>query len=312
MPPAVFRLSGQPSAGELAMLERLVVESHWNQTTDDWQVFVNLGEVHVIRDADGMIVASGAVLPMGRSVSAGQGTQQAADISWISMILVTPARRGGGYGRAVFDACLRSIQSAGRIPMLDATPAGEALYQRFGFQPLWRLTRWRRPARDGDGARGGDRDDRREDAPTRADGPHRPDDAHPDSLPPLLAADRLASGFERNALLTALAGRSSSRALAHGEACALLRAGRTASQIGPLLAADEQAAAALLADLVANETTALLIDVPDGRPLIQEALQADGFQEERRFARMVLRGPDQMPPDDRPELIHAIAGPEFA
>ena len=31
--------------------------------------------------------------------------------------------------------------------MLDATPAGEALYRSFGFQVLWRLTRWRREAR---------------------------------------------------------------------------------------------------------------------------------------------------------------------
>ncbi len=44
------------------------------------------------------------------------------------MILVLPEMRGAGLGRAMFKRCLQAVQDAGRAAMLDATPAGEALY----------------------------------------------------------------------------------------------------------------------------------------------------------------------------------------
>ena len=103
----------------LAMLNDLVVQSGWNQTGDDWGVFARHGSIGVVRDADDRIVASGAVLPMGAALQGGS-------VAWISMILVAPAERGRGLGRAVFDHCLRSAQAG--WPRTDAgcDPAGRA------------------------------------------------------------------------------------------------------------------------------------------------------------------------------------------
>ncbi|RYF80933.1 MAG: N-acetyltransferase, partial [Comamonadaceae bacterium] len=126
---------GALDAATLAMLDALVVQSHWNQTAADWQLFAREGRIHAVRDAQGRIVASGAVLPMGERDA------------WISMILVDPACRGRGLGRTVFKACLHDIEARGRSAWLDATPAGEALYEQHGFMPLWRLARWQRDAR---------------------------------------------------------------------------------------------------------------------------------------------------------------------
>src|SRR5690606_18270697 len=93
-----------------AMLDELVEQSHWNQTAQDWAIFSRLGSVHVVRDEHKRIIASGAVLPLGDNAA------------WISLILVTPPRRGQGLGRAVFEHCLKEVQASGRTAMLDATP----------------------------------------------------------------------------------------------------------------------------------------------------------------------------------------------
>ena len=130
---------GALDAAALAMLGELVLQSQWNQTAQDWTLFAREGRIHVVRDAQGRIIASGAVLPMGQ-----------AD-AWISMVLVDPACRGRGLGRAVFEACLQDVESEGRAAWLDATPAGETLYVQYGFEPLWRLARWQREARPASG-----------------------------------------------------------------------------------------------------------------------------------------------------------------
>lgn len=278
---AVLRLEAASGAA-LAELQQLVVDSHWNQLPADWTLFLSLGAVYATHD-NGRIVASGAVLPMGPSAGA------AAGVSWISMILVTPAMRGRGLGRAVFARCLEHVRAEGRIPVLDATPQGEALYAQFGFEANWRFTRWRRQATDSMAA------------PLPADVP----------LGTLAQMDLRALGFERGALLAALAGREGGRCVGRGGACALLRPGRTAVQIGPLNAADEREGAQLLQAVSAARQEMLIIDVPHGRTHMEAALQTCGFVPERPFARMAYAGGLQLPSADT-AIVQAVAGPEYA
>jgi GNAT superfamily N-acetyltransferase len=268
----------------LADLEGLVADSHWNQTADDWALFHQAGTIHVVRK-QGRIIASGAVLPMG---APGRGE---TGVSWISMILVTPDERARGLGRAVFARCLRDVQESGRIPMLDATPAGEALYRQFGFEPLWRLTRWRREPRA---------------ATAAALGTSAP------QLETLVALDRQVLGFERPHLLAHFLARAGTRCLRQADALALVREGRNAHQIGPVLAAQEAAAASALTRAAASLPGPLSIDVPDERPRMRAALLAAGFQPQRGFARMARIAPGQVLPAGQTALLHAIAGPEFA
>ncbi len=128
----------RPAPAELEMLGRLVRESHWNQLQPDWELFLSQGRVIVVRDTHSgddasslptNIVASGAVLPM-------DAAERAPQVAWISMILALPEIRGRGLGKQVFQACLSHAQTAGYLPMLDATPQGEPLYRQFGFDVL--------------------------------------------------------------------------------------------------------------------------------------------------------------------------------
>ena len=262
-------------AQTLDMLGALVAQSGWNQTADDWALFASLGDVHAARDAGRRIVASGAVLPMGRTGA------------WISMILVDPALRGQGLGRAVFEHCLRQVQALDRVALLDATPAGEPLYTRYGFVPLWRLTRWQRGA-----------DAAAHPAPRPEPGP----------LDLLAALDAEALGLARPAVLEHLARRADARVVRHAQGFAVVRAGRVARHVGPLIATHEAAAAVLLADIARSEPGPLFIDVPDDRPLLREQLAAAGFAPQRTFARMAL---GDAVPQGQTAFIHAIAGPEY-
>lgn len=264
------------TAGSTAMLQALVAASGWNQLESDWELFSQQGTIHTVRDAQGQIVASGAVLPLDPGAA------------WISMILVAPRQRGQGLGKRVFEQCLRTVQAAGRVAMLDATPAGEKLYTRFGFEPLWRLARWQRPAKN-------------EPAPQRTAQPHTDVDA-------LAALDELALGLRRERMLAQIATRAGSRIVRHAQAFCFVRDGRLAQHIGPLLAQDEAHAASLLAQVAAATPRALFIDVPDDRAQMQRQLQASGFERVRPFTRMALGRPL---PGSQYAFIHAIAGPEY-
>lgn len=273
-----------PDEGTQAMLGRLVAASHWNQTADDWRLFVQQGRVVAVRSPAGDIVASGAVLPMDTPV-------QGPHVAWISMILVLPEVRGQGLGRLVFERCLADARTAGWMPMLDATPQGEPLYRKFGFAALWRLTRWRRDAAVSAGP-----------ATARAE-------AEADAL---VNRDAAALGFRRAAVLRDLLARKGSRVLESPGGAVLLRAGRAAHHVGPLLADDTLQAAALLTDAVAALGGPVLIDVPDDRPAFAAHLQHLGFAPQRSFARMVLAPAGTQVPHGQVEHLYAVAGPEFA
>lgn len=275
----------------LAMLDQLVEFSGWNQTAQDWAVFFNCGTIYVARDGQGRIVASGAVLPMGESRPGYLAGLTGRGVAWISMILVTPSWRGRGLGGQMFHQCLSDIREQGRIAMLDATPAGERLYERFGFTVLWRLTRWRRETRPA----------------TRPELP-----AVTTDIDALSELDQEALGFPRTSLLRELLGRPDSRYVRHALALAIVRAGRVAHHIGPLLATNEAAAVALLEDAAARFSGPLVMDVPDERPVLRHALAEAGFTPQRGFARMALATTDQRVPQGQTHFIHAVAGPEFA
>ncbi len=281
----------RPSQADLVMLNRLVEQSGWNQTAHDWQVFETLGSIHVIRDAQNTIVSSGAVLPLDTTAA------------WISMILVTPSRRGHGLGRAIFQRCLDEVQKTGRVALLDATPAGEALYSQYGFTSQWHLRRWHRSARTPTAAAPDPGSMSAQDPAGSA----LPEDNR-QAIATLAALDAKALGITRDTFIDKLAARPGSRLVRRADAMAIVRDGRFARHVGPLVSSSEAAAAALLYDICESESAELLIDVPESRQELHIQLEAMGFAPQRGFARMSLGEPA---PVGLTAFIHAIAGPEY-
>ena len=251
----------------------LSTEAGWNQNEADWRFFLNKGIVFGLRDGD-RLVATAALLP------------HSANNAWISMVLVTPSWRRRGIATKLVDACLNVAAKRGLTTWLDATPAGAAVYGPLGFTPALQLRRLRLQKPQGSTAT-------------------RPLSAG--NFDALAARDGSAMGFDRSTLLSEFSARPGSRIVSDDRTMALVRNGRTARHIGPLLADRPDQALALVDAIVGSETGPWLIDAVHSQEEFLSGLVQSGWNIERPFQRMRF-GPAPVPPA---QLPFAVAGPEF-
>jgi GNAT superfamily N-acetyltransferase len=258
----------------------LSAEAGWNQTADDWSLFLRHGTVIGVPDVEGQPVATGAVLPYPEH------------FAWISMVLVTAPRRRQRLGTRILEACCEDVGRRGLVAVLDATPAGERVYRPLGFEPMLPLTRWQGEGAGRPAPRAGIRV------------------MNAGDLPAVAALDAAVFGAHRAFLLQSLLTRAPQLAFvtADGTGFALARPGRIATQIGPIVAADESAAAALLDTVLDAVMGPVLLDVLDRWTLLRRHLEARGFTIQRPYLRMGLcRGA----PFGDPARTFVITGPEF-
>lgn len=249
----------------------------WNQTADDWQLFAVHGHALGWRTAHSELIASAAALPMGPG------------IGWLSMVLVAPAWRRQGLARTLTAGCVQHLCDHGITPVLDATPAGEAVYTRLGFRRGFEFARWEGALRE----------------------PSSPVTGTSQDIDTIARLDADATGLQRGFLLKHLLQRRASLAWLQDDAFVIAREGRRATQVGPLIAAGVQQAIALLQTAFAQLRGRIVIDVPARWTALNEWLMRQGFGIQRSFTRMALAAPlpdGVAAPGDR---LFAIAGPEF-
>ena len=289
--------SNQDSSSESPLLEHelpdaeaLVRGASWNQTAADWRTFIALGTVYALRDQTGRVIATAATLPFG------------GRFAWISMVLVAREHQRRGLATRLMRRCIDDLQTAGLVPVLDATPAGREVYRALGFVDTWSFQRYSR--------------DRLVAAPPS--NTTAPDDLIIRAITDaawqgICAFDAGVFGADRSALLARLRGRAPQLERfveRDGKIVGVLlgRDGRIATQIGPLVAADERVALALLAHAVDESTGPVFIDVPDAKTDMLAFLAAHGFESQRPLTRMVL---GRSAPFDDSKGTFAVAGPEF-
>jgi GNAT superfamily N-acetyltransferase len=270
---------------DLADAEALVREAGWNQIAADWRIFLELGTTYAVRDA-GRVIATAATLPYG-------------GFAWVSMVLVAGAHRRRGLGTRLLRRAIDDLTAAGVVPVLDATPAGRALYLTLGFEDAWslhRLTcaRWQRT-----------------DEPPPGGTTIQPiSDA---VWPKLCAYDAAAFGADRSGVLTRLRGRLPPAELVAERdgrvvGFALGRDGRTHVEVGPLVAEDNATARALLSRALDALDAPIYIDLADAKADIRSWLEAHGFAPQRPYTRMLLGRREAF---DDPHRTYALAGPEL-
>jgi GNAT superfamily N-acetyltransferase len=267
---AVVRLDASDAPAGLV----LSTEAHWNQNEADWRFFLTQGIVFGVRDKNGLLIASAALLPY------------ASNQAWISMVLVTANWRRRGLATRLVDACLDAATKLGLTSWLDATPAGASVYGPLGFVPDLQLRRLRREPAE----------------PTRIAAELAPCDPAE-----FVSRDTEAMGFDRSTLLNELAGRAGSRLLSNGEATALVRDGRATRHIGPLFADNAESALALVDQIVRDEARPVLIDAIASRREFLDGLTASGWTIERPFQRMRFGRATTSPKNS----AFAVAGPEY-
>jgi len=270
--PAIESLGTDDVAGGLALSDA----AGWNQTGDDWRLFLGHGHVVGCRDGEGSLVATAAALPYD------------ARTGWVSMVLVDAAWRHRGLATALLQACIESLLETGRAAVLDATPAGAPVYRRLGFVAGFAFDRWQG---EGEGTAS-------EVRAVRLDSEA------------IAVIDADAGAVERGFLIGDFLARADSQLLrsADGGGFALARAGRRATQVGPLVAGSDAEALALLGATLAAVAGPVFIDVPGRCASFGAALQQRGFTRQRAFTRMALGGAHLLAARDR---VFALAGPEF-
>jgi GNAT superfamily N-acetyltransferase len=271
---------------------RLSDGARWNQTARDWAFFVDHGETIGVRDDAGELVASAAALPYDGGVG------------WVSMVLVDPCHRHRGIATRLLGASVEALRGAGRVPVLDATPAGAAVYRRCGFAPGFVFERWEGDTDCADGRAGSAN---REGDSDIAGVVEVADERAVDAL---LALDRSVWSIGRAPLLRDFLARPGTHAWLAADASgfAVVRVGRRAHQLGPIVASDAASAFALANAALASVRGPVFIDMPVHAQALADALAQRGFARQRPFVRMALGDAPALAASAR---VFAVAGPEF-
>jgi GNAT superfamily N-acetyltransferase len=269
------------TAADMELGLRLSGQARWNQTEADWRRFLDLGgEGCFVAEMDGTAV--------------GTTTTCIFDsVAWIAMVLVDVEKRRQGVGSALLRHALSFLDDRGVATVrLDATAAGQRVYEKLGFKPEYPLTRY-----EGVVSRTGSRCHTIEATATM--------------VPKLIELDRHMTGTNRARLLARLFEDTPEavrvlKAATKLEGFIATRPGANATQIGPCIAS-AQAGPILLADALSRCTgQGVFVDVPCDHVRAVTTLEASGLKAQRHFMRMV-RG---KPVCDHVEGLWASAGPE--
>ncbi len=103
--------------------------SGWNQVERDWRRFLETQPGGaLVAERDSRVIGTVATMRYGRR------------FAWVAMVLVDPAERSRGVGRALLTRGLSLLDDVETV-RLDATPAGEPLYKTLGFVEEARFSR---------------------------------------------------------------------------------------------------------------------------------------------------------------------------
>lgn len=259
----------------------------WNQTREDWDLFLKLSPrgCAVAVDDEGQVRGTVATV------------RYQKHFSWIGMVLVDAAVQRRGIGIQLLREALHILRDEDTVK-LDATPAGRKIYVQLDFLDEYPLTRMER--------QGDARSAQREVTDARL--------ITEEDMPRLFAFDQMAFGADRAAVLKSLHRRAPQLAwfCKDAEEITGFCMGRSGGQflhIGPIVANSLDAARRLC--------SAALQQMPD-RPVIIDALAGNrewtawlediGFREQRSLMRM-YRGLNASP--GVVDKQFAILGPEF-
>jgi GNAT superfamily N-acetyltransferase len=255
-------------ADELPAILDWAAAEGWNPGHDDAAAFF-------AADPDGFFVADAGDGP----VAAISVVNHDPAMAFLGLYIVDPDRRGQGIGKRLWDHALG--HAGGRCVGLDGVPAQQDNYALSGF------------VRAGETA--------------RFEGALDPV-PHPDirpvaaaDLPALLTMDAAAQGYGRTAFLTAwLTDTATRRTLVRGPGIrgfVTLRACRTGTKIGPLLATTLDDARDLLhAASAAAGPGPLVVEVPDSQPALTDICRGAGMSCSFTTARMYRGTPPRTGP----------------
>jgi GNAT superfamily N-acetyltransferase len=266
---------------DLPLGRKLTGQAGWNQIDADWRRFMAM-------QPGGCFVAEQDGVPVGTTVTCIFGP-----VAWIAMVLVEVGARRKGVATSLLKHALEFLGAEGaKTVRLDATAAGQPVYERLGFVAEYPLTRY-------EGIAG----------PMEA----QPGitTAAPSLFPQIVALDCRATGAHREKMLLPLFEESplAVQVLSEGshvEGYVTTRLGANATQIGPCIAGPDAGPLLLRHALSHCAARPVFIDIPRDNARSREVAETAGLRIQRHFMRM-RRGDAIV---DDPQALWAGSGPE--
>lgn len=247
-------------------------QAGWNQRAADWERTLRL-------QPDGGFVAEWSGRPAGTVMVC-----LFDEVAWISMMLVEASLRGRGIGRGLMEQALAFAEAHGaRSIRLDATPLGEPLYRRLGFEADFALARWGGRPRGGDGSA-----------------------LVPRTLTEVAAWDRAITGTNRYRLLELLLAETPAWGCPDLPGYVSFRRGSVAVQIGPCLSESSRGGCLLEQALGRLAGDEVVVDIPVAHSAAGAIAAQCGLTPRRTLLRMT-RGSKVA---ERVEHLWASFGPE--
>lgn len=266
---------------------RLSLDEGWNQTMKDWKLLLdNPANICIIAEKDNIVAGTATAIIHGHK------------IAWIGMVIVGKPLRGQGAGKLLLENIIGRLKNIGSVK-LDATPAGEPLYRKLGFQEEYKIFRMT----------AGDHD-----YETGPDNSGELFNITVETLPEIVSLDSTVFGAERSYLLNSLLTDYPEKAIylkrnGRTEGFIFGRKGSRFNYLGPLAALSDDSAMQLISrSLKSLKDSPLALDIPADKEKLIAWLESAGFEKQRHFIRMYL---DHNPYPGIPENQYLISGPEF-
>ena len=259
----------------------------WNQTTLDWKFLIESpGNICLVAETYKNVI--GTVTAMNYS----------NELAWIGMVLVHKDYRGLGISKLLLKNIFKKINFCKSIK-LDATPAGQAVYEKFGFKEEYFIARMINPSIE--------------------NLPNNKYDLTPapiqlKDIREIIALDKNVFGLGRAALIEFMVKQSHGTGwlLKHNNIITgfiLGREGNKYHHIGPLVTSLTTDAEILIASSLKNLINkAVAIDVLYDKENLINWLSTIGFRKQRHFVRMYKNQNHYRGIIDKQYLI---CGPEF-
>ena len=285
----------QMTIDDLSLGLRLTQQAGWNQTESDWLRFMNLEPTGCfVAELDGYSVGTTTTCIFGGTpFCTNSQNGNLGQVAWISMVLVDVNARGKGVGTELLKHSLTYLDKRKAITTrLDATSAGQPIYEKLGFVAQYELARFEGIAPPG----------RIGPVVTKATSK---------VFTQIIDFDKRMTGTDRTKMLSRLFEEFPQyiRILQHGDTItgfATMRPGANAIQIGPCIATTN-AGPALLSDALnrcAGEP--VFVDIPLDNADAVKIAESSGLKIQRYFMRM-YRGQRVK---DNIKALWASSGPE--
>jgi predicted GNAT family N-acyltransferase len=259
----------------------------WNQTEKDWRLLLE-------NPLNSCLVAEHHNRVAGTATALNHSNK----VAWIGMVLVDKSLRGQGAGKMLLTNIIDTLNQVESIK-LDATPAGQPLYQNLGFIEEHKIFRMTNTSLNNLFPKESDNEPRHIDR---------------ESFSEVLKLDKSIFGADRSYLLQALLQYYPGKAFLLRrnhilDGYIFGRDGIRFNYLGPVFALSSESARILIAKALESlNNQPVAMDILQDKEDLVKWLESIGFVKQRHFIRMYLK---YNPYPGIVENQYLISGPEF-